>query len=280
MTDTELGDFLRSRRARLSPGMVGIEPHGTSRRVAGLKREEVAQMAGISVDYYVRLEQGRPVHYSESVLGAVGRALRLDPLEQSHLGALARIRGRRAPRGPQGRQQVLAAYERIMSAVVDRPVFVTDWRLNVLTANPLALALYLDMGSEDPQERNFARLVFAHPDARTLFVDWDVTAALTVGALRRCLVDHRDDDELSDLIAELRLRPGFEELWERYELDESAHVRKRYRHPVVGEVWIECDNVRISDDGDQILTIGTVEAGSASETALLSLVGRAQSLPV
>ena len=278
MANTELGDFLRSRRGRLSPGSVGIEPHGSSRRVAGLKREEVAQMAGISVDYYVRLEQGRPVRYSESVLAAVGRALRLDPLEQDHLNALTRLPDRRAQGGPRGHQQILPAFARIVDALVDQPAFVTDWRLNVLAANPLALALYVGMGSEDPLERNFARFVFAHPDARALFVDWEVTAALTVGALRRCVVHHRDD-ELFDLIAELRPTAGFEELWSRYELDDSVHARKQYRHPAVGEVWIECDNVRISDGGDQVLTIGTVEPGSPSEAALATLLQDAQPVP-
>lgn len=281
MINAELGEFLRSRRARLSPEVVGIEAHGSGRRVAGLKREEVARLAGISVDYYVRMEQGRPVHYSESVLGAVGRALRLDALEQGHLNALASVRDRRAgpPAGRRGRREVLPAYQRIMAVLDDQPVFVTDWRLNVLTANPLALALYLDMGCEDPSERNFARFVFAHPDARALFVDWDTTAALTVGALRGSLAHHLDDDELADLIAELRSRPGFERLWTNYELAGIIHARKLYRHPVVGEVWIECDNVQVSDDGEQGLTIGTVEPGSPSETALRRLAGSMVMVP-
>ena len=267
-TGSELGCFLRARRGRLTPEEAGITPHGAARRVVGLKREEVAQMAGVSVDYYARLEQGRPVHFSASVLEAVGRALQLDRVDQAHLHDLAGARDRRARRDPAGRPAVLPAYERLVRGMADQPAFVTDWRLNVLLATPLALALYLEMGSVDPEERNFARFVFTDPGARALFADWHLTAALVVGSLRHSLAQHSGDAELLALIAACRRVPDFEQLWQDYALTEITHSRKLHRHPVVGDVWVDCDNVRLVGESDQLLTVGSVDAGSESEAAL------------
>ena len=277
-TNPELGTFLRARRGRLTPQSAGIAPHGAARRVAGLKREEVAQLAGVSVDYYARLEQGRPVHFSTSVLEAVGRALQLGRVDLAHLQDLAGPRERRACRDPAGRPAVLPAYERMVRGMASQPAFVTDWRLNVLLANPLALALYVEMGSVDPEERNFARFVFTDPDARALFVDWGLTAALVVGALRRSLAHHSDDAELLALIAACRRVPEFEELWGDYALTELVHSRKLYCHPVVGELWVDCDNVRLVGESDQLLTVGSVDAGSPSEAALERLAALASPL--
>lgn len=269
--NTELGEFLRSRRSRLSPVSAGIEPHGAVRRVAGLKREEVARLAGVSVDYYARLEQGRRVQFSQSVLNAVGRALHLSDVDQAHLNDLAQLRHGPRPRAGSQAVKVLPAYERIVSTVTTQPVFVTDWRHNVLAANALGLALYLNMGSDDPADRNFARFVFTDSSARGLFVDWGVTAALTVGALRRGLVRHSDDVQLLDLIDELRVVAEFDRLWVDYELSEISYSRKLYRHPMVGELWVVCDNMRIIGSEDQTLTMGSVEAGSESALAMRRL---------
>lgn len=271
MTASELAHFLQSRRARLSPEVAGVVPHGTVRRVLGLKREEVASLAGVSADYYARLEQGRPVRFSPSVLQAVGHALQLDRVDQAHLRDL--VSSLEAPMALEqpGRPTVLPAYERIVRGLADRPAFVTDWRHNVLLANPVALALYLDMGSAEARERNFARFVFTHPAARGLFVDWDVTAALVVGSMRRNLAHHPGDPELRGLIAELRPSAGFEDLWGDYTLTELVHSRKLYRHPLAGELWVECDNVRLVGESDQLLTIGSTDAGSSSELAMARL---------
>ena len=280
MIETELGDFLRSRRGRLSPKAVGVEPHGDARRVTGLKREEVARLAGVSVDYYARLEQGRRVRFSPAVLTAVGRALRLDEVDQAHLVDLATVHDRRRTAGPPEARQDLRAYERIMRALQDKPAFVSDWRHNVLLANPLALALYLDMGSDDAHQRNFASFIFTHPGARDLFVDWGITAALTAGSLRRSLARHPDDPELLDLIARCRRLADFDELWSRYELAELTHNRLLYRHPVAGELWVECDNLSLVGDEDLLLTVGNVDPGSPSEAALRRLAGPGRLLTV
>lgn len=271
MTVSELGAFLQSRRRRLTPLTAGVEPHGSSRRVIGLKREEVARLAGVSVDYYARLEQGRQVRFSPSVLNAVARALQLGSVDQAHLHDLADALERPRREEPPGRPAVLPAYERIVRGNPQQPAFVTDWRHNVLLANPLALALYLDMGSTDPGERNFARFVFTNDEAGRLFVDWDVTAALVVGSLRRGLAHHPDDPQLRSLVHELCRRPAFDEMWGDYTLTELVTSRKLYRHPIVGELWVECDNVRLVGEPDQLLTIGSVAAGSTSEYALRRL---------
>lgn len=283
VTEVELGEFLRSRRGRLTPRSAGIEPHGSTRRVAGLKREEVARLAGVSVDYYARLEQGRPVRFSKSVLEAVGRALQLGPVDQAHLNDLVNLPNLRGLREKTGRPQVLPAYERIVRCITHQPAFVTDWRLDLLVANPLALALYLQLGTEDPAERNFARFVFDDPAARNLFMDWRSRAELTVAAMRRSLARHPEDPELLGLVSELRERPEFNQLWEDYALVELTRSCRPYNHPLVGEIWMECDNVRVVGGADQLLTIGSAEVGSRSEAALsrlAALASRADVEPV
>lgn len=270
ITDDELGEFLRSRRGRLSPKAAGVEPHGSVRRVAGLKREEVARLAGVSVDYYARLEQGRAVRFSVSVLTAVGRALQLNPVDQAHLNDLAAARDARRTPQRSGVPPVLPAYERLVRSLPHQPVFVTDWRHNVLLANPLALALYLDMGTQDPLERNFARFVFADPAARDLFADWENTAVTVAGSLRRATARH-DDSDLTDLIDDCRRTADFDRLWAAYPLTEQAYSRKLHAHPVVGHMWIVCDNLQSVGDSDQLLTVGSVDPGSTSDEALRRL---------
>lgn len=270
MLASEVSSFLRSRRARLTPQDAGLAPHGTTRRVAGLKREEVARLAGVSVDYYARLEQGRPVGFSASVLDAVGRALQLTELDQAHLHDLVG-RGKRQQSEAHGRATVLPAYERIAQVMEEQPVFVTDWRHNVLMANAVALSLFLDMGSDEPDDRNFARFVFIDPRSRALFDDWTGTAVLTAGSMRRNLARHPHDEGLQQLLGDCRISPEFEEMWEAYTLHEVVNSRKLYHHPDVGDIWVECDNVHLVGEEDQVLTVGTVERGSTSEAALSRL---------
>ena len=189
----ELGDFLRSRRARLLPSDVGLPDYGR-RRVPGLRREELAQLAGVSVDYYVRLEQGRDIQPSDSVLDAIAAALRLDDAERAHLFALVRPRKRARRRASERvRPQI-----RDLVARMDFPAVVTGRRMDVLACNPIARALLCGM-----REPNMARLAFLDEGARVLYTEWDSVASDTVAFLRMTAAEDPDDAQLVELIGEL-----------------------------------------------------------------------------
>ncbi|POM26588.1 hypothetical protein BTM25_09890 [Actinomadura rubteroloni] len=262
---TELGAFLRSRRARLRPDDLGLPGHGGRRRVPGLRREELAMLAGVSVDHYVRLEQGRTLHFSDAVLDAVARALRLDPAERDHLHRLARPSSGTAP----SPQEVRPGLRRLLDQAGDVPGYVLGRDLDVLAWNPLACALLADFGALPPRERNLARLIFLDPRLRDLYVDWrgkagDVVAFLRLDASRR-----PGDPATTALVEELSaLSPDFRTLWAEHRLKDKTHGRYVYRHPVVGELELGFETLRLPDDPDQAFIAHTVEPGSPSETAL------------
>ncbi|MEU3878174.1 helix-turn-helix transcriptional regulator, partial [Streptomyces sp. NPDC029704] len=187
----ELGEFLRSRRARLRPEELGLPDYGGQRRVPGLRREELARLAGVSVDHYVRLEQGRTLHFSEAVLDAVARALRLSAVEREHLYRLARpwSEADRAD-GPPPSQQVRPGLRRLLESASDVPAYVVGRNTDVLAWNRLAAALITDFGALPPRQRNLARLVFLDEGMRSLYADWrgkasDVAAYLRPAGARR-----------------------------------------------------------------------------------------------
>src|SRR3954447_3494742 len=189
----ELGDFLRTRRARLQPQDVGLPDHGR-RRVPGLRREELAQLAGVSVDYYVRLEQGRDIHPSDQVLDAIANALRLNEDERTHLNALVRPRPRARRRRP---ERVRPTLQRLLDRI-DVPAMIIGRRMDVLAFNPLAGALTAGF-----RERNMLRHVFLDESARDLYPEWDAVAAETVGFLRLAAGADPDDAQLIELVGEL-----------------------------------------------------------------------------
>jgi transcriptional regulator with XRE-family HTH domain len=263
----ELREFLRSRRARLAPEDVGLDPGAGHRRVPGLRREELAQLAGVSVDYYVRLEQGRNPSVSATVLDAIARALRLDDHETAHLFDLARP----APATRSQPQRVRAGV-RVLLDGLETPAFVLGRRLDVLATNRMARALLCDFDALPARERNHARWVFLNPDARERYADWEAVARDNVAVLRMDAGRHPDDHELSTLIGELTIKsPDFARWWAAHDVLRQTHGTKRYRHPVVGELTIFYEALPLPDDPEQTLFVYSAEPGSPSSEALALL---------
>jgi transcriptional regulator with XRE-family HTH domain len=266
MPNTELGEFLRSRRARVTPEEVGLPALLGTRRVPGLRREEVAQLAGVSVDYYVHLERGRSVNVSESVLDALARALRLNDAERGHLHDVAKpVRRAR----PMPRQRVRVGLLRLLDTLDDVPVMIIGHRLDVLAANRLARAFYADWDALPPRERNMARFMFLEPTARGFYADWETCARSAVGSLQMYAGRHPHDPELAQLVGELSVRDAdFRRWWADHDVARMAHGAKDYHHPVVGDVTVGYESFTPTGDPDLQFAINTVEPGSASEQAL------------
>jgi PAS domain-containing protein len=274
--DGELGDFLRSRRARIQPEEVGLPSYGR-RRVPGLRREEVAQLAGVSVDYYVRLEQGRgpgaPSRtrsggVSDAVLDAIARVLRLDEAEHEYLRAVARPRrqdghGPAAPRVRPGVQLLLDGMDR-------NPAYVLDHRMDVLAWNPLADAV---LGFSGPGDLSVPRRLFLDPVSRELYPDWAEVTAQTVAHLRLQAGHHPGDPATGELVAELvRASEEFRRLWVDHLVKPCDHGVKLLRHPVVGLLTLPYETLTIPAAPDQTIVVYTPEP--ASETAeRLQLLG-------
>ncbi|MYS83888.1 helix-turn-helix transcriptional regulator [Embleya scabrispora] len=261
----EISEFLRNRRARLRPEDVGLTgATGRHRRVPGLRREELAQMAGVSVAYLTRLEQGRGHNVSEEVLDAIARALRLTDAEAEYLDHLVRCQRRRRTTPPR-QQQVRGALRGLLSSLAGVPAYVTGQRSDILAWNPMAAALFGDWDRLPPRERNWARLVFLRPDQRRLFVDWEAKAADIVGALRLDAGCHPDDPQLSTLVGELSVKSEeFRCLWARHDVREQHHGTIRLHHPLVGDLSLSFESLRLPDDSEQSLTMYHAEPGSTT----------------
>lgn len=265
----ELSEFLRTRRARLEPGDVGIPWHGRHRRVPGLRREELAQLAGVSVAYYTRLEQGNGRNVSAEVLDAIARALRLTDAEHAHLTRLAKPKQlRRKDRTPK-RQQVRIAMRQLLESMDAIPAYVVGARSEILAWNRMAAALFGDWAELPPAERNWARLTFLSPDYRRLFLDWDSKASDMVSYLRLYAGQHPDDPDLSALVGELSVKSEeFRRLWATHDVKEKGHGVKRMRHPLVGELTLAYETLYLPDDAGQSLCVYHAEPGSPSAEAL------------
>lgn len=267
---TDLAEFLSSRRARLSPEAVGLGGEFVRRRVPGLRREELAQLAGVSVDYYTRLEQGRSRSASVDVLDALATALRLNDAERDHLHRLGRPRPatRRSRARP---QHVHPATLDLMGRLdeASSPAFVLGRRLDVLAHNRLAGALVTDFRALPAPQRNQARFVFLDPHARELYEDWRQVAIDTVAMLRDDAGRHPDDPKLSELIGDLSIHSEeFRTWWPRHDVQRRTTGTKGYHHPLVGDLVIRYQALNPSGDEDQTLFVYTAEPGSASDTAL------------
>ena len=268
---TEIQAFLTSRRARITPEDAGLPSYGGTRRVTGLRRGEVATLAGVSVEYYTRLERGNLGGVSDSVLDAVVRALRLDETERLHLYDLARAantttsaRARRRPTASKVRPSV----GRILTAMA-APALVRNNRFDILEANPLARALYSEMFTGSPGPVNTARFAFLDPRARRFFVDWEVIARDSVGALRIQAGQNPYDKELSNLIGELSTRSDeFRTRWADHEVHVHRHGNKRFRHPVVGELELDYDAMELPGDAGLTMIAYSAEPGSGSDDGL------------
>ncbi|MEY9967669.1 transcriptional regulator with XRE-family HTH domain [Streptacidiphilus sp. MAP12-16] len=266
---TEIREFLRTRRARITPEMAGLAPHPGARRVPGLRREEVAQLAGVSVDYYVQLERGRTHGVSETVLEAVALALQLDDTERAHLFDLAQPTAARArrkrPLSPQRVRPVL--YRALDSLSV--PALVQGRRMDILAANRLGSALFTDFQARPHRERNFARFVFLDDAARTLYADWERAAGDCVATLRLYAGRHPDDPQLTELIGELSLNSDtFRRMWADHDVLAHTAGTKRLHHPIVGDLTLDYVVLAVEGDPDQTLVILTPEPASPSAEAL------------
>ncbi|MGW1214193.1 helix-turn-helix transcriptional regulator [Streptomyces sp. NPDC002499] len=274
--NSELRDFLRSRRAKITPEEAGLAPLPGTRRVPGLRREEVAQLAGVSVDYYVRLERGRHLNVSASVLDAIARALRLDDLERAHLFRIAKpSRARPRPLPP---QRVRPGLRLLLDSLTDVPALVHGRRMDVLAANDLARALYTDFDALPARSRNMARLVFLDDHFRTLYVDWEGAARGIVASLRLYAGRHPHDPALAELVGELSVQDAdFRHWWADHDVFQRTHGTKQYHHPVVGELVLGYEAFAPTDDPEQILGLATVEPGSASAERLKLLASWSRS---
>lgn len=265
----ELSEFLRSRRARLQPEDVGLLSSGRHRRVPGLRREELAQLAGVSVAYYTRLEQGHGRNVSAEVLDAIAHALRLTRDEHAHLNHLAKPT-RANPRKTPGRsQRMRPALGGLLAAMETVPAYVVGGRSQILGWNRLAAALFGDWSELPAHERNWARIIFLDPASRELFLDWDGKAADTVSSLRMDVGRHPDDPDLLALIGELSVRSEkFRVLWARHDVKDKGNGQKRLRHPLVGEVSLYCETLELPNDQEQCLITYHAEPGSPSADSL------------
>ncbi len=273
--EPRLADFLRAARERLTPERAGIADAGR-RRVKGLRREELAMLAGVSVDYYTRLEQGRSKSASLEVLDAIADALQLEEAERAHLHTVARpapARRRRAGR-PQrlhpATKSLLDTFEASL-----RPAFVLGHRLDVLGQNSLAALLIADFDNMPLEERNQARFVFLDPHARELYADWDQVAADTAAMLRMDAGRRPDDPVLGRLVGDLSIKsPEFRRLWARNRVHERSTGTKRYHHPLVGDLTVVYQALTPGDDAEQTLIVYETEPGSPSAHALELLAER------
>ncbi|MBD0843158.1 helix-turn-helix domain-containing protein [Streptomyces sp. TRM68416] len=264
----ELSEFLRTRRARLKPEDVGLPDFGRHRRVPGLRREELAQLAGVSVAYYTRLEQGNGRNVSAEVLDSIARALRLSNAEHAHLTHLAKPKQHK--KKPAGRtQQVRGGLRQLLDSIDTVPAYVVGRRTDILAWNRMAAALFGDWGELPAPERNWAHLVFLNPRYRELFVEWDRKASDIVSYLRMDAGCHPDDPRLSALVGELSVKSEeFRRLWATHDVKEKGHGIKRLQHPLVGELTLSFETFRLADDGEQSLVTYHAEPGSPSAQAL------------
>ncbi|GAA4575417.1 helix-turn-helix domain-containing protein [Planotetraspora kaengkrachanensis] len=263
---TELSEFLRTRRARLKPADVGLAGYGR-RRVPGLRREELAQLAGVSVAYYTRLEQGNGHNVSIEVLDAISGALKLSETERAHLLHLAKPKPKQ--RHALRRQQVRPALMDLLTAMEGVPAYVWGRRTDVLAWNRTASALFGDWAARAPQERNWARITFLDPAARRFFVDWESKAYDVVGHLRLDAGLHTEDPLLAALIGELSMKSeNFRTLWAAHDVKKKTHGSMRVMHPLAGEMALRYETFTLPDDQEQSLAIYHAEPGSASEDAL------------
>ncbi|WP_030992918.1 helix-turn-helix domain-containing protein [Streptomyces sp. NRRL S-1813] len=257
----ELGEFLKARRAELSPRTVGLPDSGTPRRVPGLRREEVAQLAAISTDYYTRLEQGR-IKASAPVLASLARVLHLDDDQHDYLFGLAG----KSPTRPRQRtrQKVQPQLQRLLDDLTATPALVMGRRMDILASNTLAAALVTNFGQIPEKQRNYVRLVFTDPAMRTLYADWETVARTCVAQLRMEAAKYPDDPRLTALVGELSVQdPHFRQWW-------AAHhvATKVLHHSVADDLTLDWDTLTATTDPDQQLVIWTAEPGTPTHDGL------------
>jgi transcriptional regulator with XRE-family HTH domain len=272
-TQSEIREFLMSRRSRLTPGSIGLPDFGGRRRVAGLRREEVALVAGISVEYYTRLERGNATGVSETVLEGISRALNLDDVETAHLNDLVRAANAdgslRPRRTPPRTQQVTPVVQQIVDGMTDMPTIVQNANLDVIAANRLGRAFYLDLYTSTGRPVNFGRYIFLDPRARTFYRDWDAVAQQSVALLRTAAGRTPADRTLTNLVGELSMTSAdFRSLWASHTVREHRSGDKRVHHPIVGDMDLAFESMELSSHKGLLLIAYTAQPGSRSYDSL------------
>ncbi len=270
-TRSEIRDFLTTRRAKITPEQAGLPAYGGNRRVAGLRREEVALLAGMSVDYYTRLERGNARGASDAVLDALARALQLDEAERAHLFDLVHTSNAATAgtlRRP-SRPQVRPAVQRILDSMTTTPAYVRNHRLDILAANRLGRALFAPVFDSPAQPANPARFLFLDPRAPDFYLDWERQAQDTVAMLRSQAGRSPHDKALSDLIGELATRSQpFRTWWAAHNVRFHRSGVKRFHHPVVGDLTLTFEALDLAADENLRISAYTAEPGTPSADAL------------
>ncbi|GAA1528225.1 helix-turn-helix transcriptional regulator [Kribbella lupini] len=272
----ELADFLRRARAARDPQTTGLPADGRVRRVAGLRREEVAMLAGVSTDYYTRLEQGRRIVPSAQVVDAIATALDLDAAGRTHLRNLVG-----APRAPRPRvrpvQRVRPGLYQLLDSLDSQPALVLGRRTDVLATNRLARALFTDFDRMPPRERNYARWMLLSDEARNLFVDWEHQARNAVESLRFDAGNAPDDPDAQKLVGELSLASAeFRQWWSEHHVHQRTYGAKRLHHPVVGDLTVDFEALTFPGDPEQTLYVYSTAPDSSSREALTLLASWSQ----
>lgn len=270
---SETRDFLTSRRARITPEQAGLPAYGTSRRVPGLRREEAAMLAGVSVDYYTRLERGNLAGVSESVLEALARALHLDDAEREHLYDLAR-QANTSPRVARTSRRrttgnVRPGVQHLLDAMTGAPAYVRNGRLDILGANHLARAVFAPVFANPAGRPNLARFVFLDPAAQTFYRDWEQLAEDVVALLRGEAGRDPYDRDLTDLIGELSTRSEpFRTWWAAHNVRLHRTGVKRLHHPLVGDLTLAYESMDLTADQGLRLNAYSAEPGSPDQDTL------------
>ena len=277
----EIREFLSSRRARITPEQAGLPAYGGNRRVKGLRREEVAMLAGVSVDYYVRMERGSLGGASESVLDALANALHLEDAERDHLFALARASGREPDATPPRRHSRPCgpAIQQVLDAITDAPAWIRNGRHDILAMNQLARALYSPVLEDPRRPANTTRFVYLDPEAaRELFVDYDQIARDAAAMLRLEAGRNPHDKALIELVGELSTQSElFRQRWASQDVRYHRSGRKRLRHPVVGQLDLDFEALELPSEPGLQLNIYTAAAGTPTSDALKLLASWAAS---
>lgn len=276
----EVRDFLASRRSRITPEQAGLPAYGGNRRVKGLRREELAMLAGVSVDYYTRLERGHLSGASDSVLDAIARALQLDEAETQHLFDLARAAGPVPARARRRSSQprVRASVQAMLDAMTGAPAVVRNDRLDILASNPLGRALYSELYRDTVRPANHARFAFLDARARDFWVDWERAANDTVGVLRAAAGRNPYDKALTALVGELSTRSeDFRTRWATHHVHLHLGGAKLINHPVVGRLELMYDTLELPADPGLTMLVYTAEPASPSADALTLLASWAAS---
>ncbi|GHK05268.1 helix-turn-helix transcriptional regulator [Streptomyces sp. NPDC003753] len=269
-TESDIRQFLASRRAKITPQQAGLPAYGGNRRVPGLRREEVALLAGVSIDYYVRLERGHLGGASEEVLDAVANALQLDEAERSHLHDLARAVAKRPTRRRRAHGPLPDSVLRVLHSMTDSPAFIRNGRLDILATNHLGRALYSPL-FPDPTTRtaNIARFQFLDAAGPDFFPDWEESVNTTVSLLRTEAGRAPHDSELTGLIGELVTRSEeFRTAWARHNVRLHHTGRKSFRHPAVGTLTLDFDAMELPAQPGLTLTAYSAATGTPEHDAL------------